>query len=73
MLFKDASYLELCRPSFSVEGHRFGDCGRGHYEENFYEIILFLGQWFRRCRLSKEEGNYQESIRSSTIPDPGYQ
>ena len=25
--------------------------GRGHYEEQFCEIILNLGQWFRRCRL----------------------
>ena len=25
--------------------------GKGYYEEQFCEIILNLGQWFRRCRL----------------------
>ena len=25
--------------------------GTGHYEEHFYEIILNLDQWFRRCCL----------------------
>ena len=24
---------------------------RGYYEEQFCEIILYLGQWFRRCPL----------------------
>ena len=24
---------------------------KGHYEEQFYEIILYLYQWFRKCPL----------------------
>ena len=24
---------------------------RGHYQEQFCEIILYFDQWFRRCRL----------------------
>ena len=24
---------------------------KGYYEEQFFEIILNLGQWYRRCRL----------------------
>ena len=52
MPFKNISYLELCRPSFSVEQNRLDIFGKGHYEEHFCEIILNLDQWFRRrCRL----------------------
>ena len=33
------------------QNHLF-NFSRGHYEEQFCEIILNLGQWFRRrCRL----------------------
>ena len=39
MPFKDISYLELWH------------FGRGFYEEQCREIILNLGQWFRRCRF----------------------
>ena len=50
-LFKNISYLELCRP-FSVERHHLCNYGRGHHEEQFCEIVLNLDQWFnRRCRL----------------------
>ena len=51
MLFKDISYLELWRPFSSAEAEPFVQIGRGHYEEQFCEIILNFGQWFRRCRL----------------------
>ena len=47
MSFKGISYLELWQPFCSAEGN----LGRGYYEEQFCEIILILGQWFRRCRL----------------------
>ena len=51
MLFKDISYLELWQPFCSVEGNHLCIFGRGYYEEQFCEIILNLGQWFRRCGL----------------------
>ena len=38
--------------SCSVEWNHLCSCGRGHYEEQFCEFILHMGQWFRRrCRL----------------------
>ena len=51
MLFKGISYLELWQPFSSVEYSYLCNFGRGHYEEQFCEIILNLGQWFRRCLL----------------------
>ena len=52
MLFKGISYLELWQPFCSMEGNHLCNFGRGYYEEQFCEIILNLGQWFRRrCRL----------------------
>ena len=52
MRFKDISYLELWRPFCSAERNHLCNFGRGHYEEQFYEIIWKLGQWFRRgCGL----------------------
>ena len=35
----------------SVERNNFCNFGREHYEEQFCEFILNLGQWFRRCCL----------------------
>ena len=50
--FKDISYLELWQPLSSVncsaEHNNLCSFGRGYYEEQFCEIILNLGQWFRR-------------------------
>ena len=51
MSFKDISYLEFWRPFRSAERNHFCHFGRGHYEEQFCEIILNLSQWIRRCRL----------------------
>ena len=52
MSFKDISYLELWRPFCSAEQSHLCNFGRGHYEEQFCEIIFNLGQWFRRrCHL----------------------
>ena len=51
MSLKDISYLELWRPSCSVELNHLGNFYRGHYEENFCEINLNTNQWFRRCGL----------------------
>ena len=48
-LFKDVSYLELCWPFCSGEQNHLYNFGRGHHEEYFFEIILNLDQWFRRC------------------------
>ena len=36
----------------SAECNSLCNFGRGYYEEQFCELILNLGQWFRsRCRL----------------------
>ena len=48
MLFKNISYLELWQPVWSVEQNHLCNFGRRHHEEQFCEIILNLGQWFRR-------------------------
>ena len=47
MLFKDISYLELWWPFCSVEPNHLCNFGKGHYEEQFCEIILNLDKWFR--------------------------
>ena len=52
MQFKGISYLELLQPFCSAEHNRLCNFGRGYYEEQFCEIILNWGQWFRRrCHL----------------------
>ena len=51
MLFKGISYLELLQPSCSAKQKHLCNFGRGYYEEQFCEIILILGQWFKRCHL----------------------
>ena len=51
MLFKIISYLELWQPFCSVERNQLCNFGRRYCEEQFCEIILNLGQWFRRCHL----------------------
>ena len=50
MSFKNISYQELWRP-FGLAGKTI--CVffvRGHYQEQFFEIILYLDQWLS-CRL----------------------
>ena len=52
MPFKGISYLELWRPFSWTERYHLCYFGKGYYEEQFCEIILNLGQWFRRrCGL----------------------
>ena len=52
MPFKGISYLELWQPFCSGEHNHLCNFGRGYPEEQFCEITLNLGQWFRRsCRL----------------------
>ena len=51
MPFKDISYQELWQPFCLGEQNHLCNFGRGFYEEQFCEIILNLGQWFRRCCL----------------------
>ena len=45
--FKDISYLELWSPCCLAEWSHEYKFGKGHYEEQFCEIILNLDQWFR--------------------------
>ena len=57
MPFKGISYLELWQPFCSAEQNHLSNFGREYYEEQFCEIILNLGKWFRRrCRLKKVYG-----------------
>ena len=51
MPLKGISYLELWQPFCSVERNHLYNFGIGYREEQFCEIILNLGQWFRRCLL----------------------
>ena len=48
MWFKGISYLELWQPFWSAESNNIGNFGRGYYRDQFCEIILNFGQWFRR-------------------------
>ena len=48
---KGISCLDIWQPFSSVECNHLCNLGRGYYEEQFCEIILNLGQWFRRCHL----------------------
>ena len=57
MSFKDMSYLELSPPFYLGEWSDSCNFGRGHHEDQFYEIILNLEQWFRRRCRSKEKIN----------------
>ena len=53
MMLKNISYLEIWQPLCSVDWNHLCNIGRRHHEENSYEIILNLDQWFRRkCRLN---------------------
>ena len=52
MPFKGISYLDIWQPFCSAERNHLCNFGRGYPEEQFCEIILNLGQWFRmRCCL----------------------
>ena len=51
MLFKGISYLELWQPFCLAEHNPLCNIGREYYVKQFCEIILNLGQWFRRCCL----------------------
>ena len=48
---KDISYLQLWLPFYSAERHHLCNFGRGHYEIQFFAIILNLDLWFKSCRL----------------------
>ena len=48
---KGISYPELWQPFCSAQRNHLCNFGRGYQEEQFCEIILKLGQWFRRCIL----------------------
>ena len=46
--FKDTSYIKLCPESLLLSRvEPFVHFGKGHYKEQFCEIILNLDQWFR--------------------------
>ena len=51
MPFRGISYLELWQPFFSAKHNHLCNFGKGYYEEQFCEIILNLGRWFRGCRI----------------------
>ena len=51
MPFKGISYLNIWQPFCSTERNHLCNFGRGYPEEQVSEIILNLGQWFRRCHL----------------------
>ena len=52
MPFKGIAYLDIWQPFCSTECNQLCNFGRWYYEEQFYEIILNLVQWFRsRCCL----------------------
>ena len=48
MSLKDISYLELWQPLCSVERNHLCNLYRRHHEEQFFEVIMNLDQWFRR-------------------------
>ena len=51
MPFKGISYLELWQPFCSAKRNHLCNFGREYYEQQFCEIVLNFGQWFRRCLL----------------------
>ena len=54
MPFKGISHLELWQPFCSVDRNHLCNFGRVYQEEQFCEIILNLGQWFRRRYILKD-------------------
>ena len=48
MQFKGYSYLELWQPFCSAERNHLCNFCSEYYEEQYCEIILNWGQWFRR-------------------------
>ena len=69
--FEYISNLALWWPFCSVEGGHLCNFGKGHYEEQFFEIILNLNQWLRRRCLLKIFHIWSSSVpfvqRSRTI------
>ena len=53
MPFKGISYLALWQPLCSAERNHLCNFGRGYQEKQFCEIILNLGQWFRRMSFKR--------------------
>ena len=52
MPFKGISYLELWQQFYSAELNHLCNFGRAYFKVQSCEIILNLGQWFRRrCSL----------------------
>ena len=52
-MFKGFSHLELWQPFCLAERNHLCNFGRWSQEKQFFEIILNLGQWFRRrCLLT---------------------
>ena len=49
-----------------MERNHLDNFGRVPYEEHLCEVILNLGQWFRRCYLKKK---FTEDARSSLDED----
>ena len=68
MLLKDIPYLELWQPFCSAEQKHLCNFGRGYYQEQFCEIILNLGQWFRGCRLKDLSGDLAALLFSGAEP-----
>ena len=51
-MFKDISYLELWWPFHSAKQKHLCNLSGGHYEEQFFEIIILNSdQWFSKCLL----------------------
>ena len=47
MPFEGISYLDPWQPFCSAEQNHLCNFGRGYYEDQFCEIILNLGLWFK--------------------------
>ena len=63
------SYLQLWRPSCSVERNHLCKIERGHHGEHSCEVICNLDQWFRRkCPLKKKftDGRMHDGQRTKT-------
>ena len=67
MLFKDISYLELWQPFCSAEQNHLCNFSGGCYEEQFCEIILNLGQWFRCCLKEQWSGTIYAILKEGDI------
>ena len=50
-VFCKISYLELLWPSCSVARNHLCNFEIRHHGKHSCEVICFLDQWFRRCRL----------------------